>query len=78
MLHDAGIVQASARNVYVVPVTGMVDPGMAAFIKRTLAAHADDPDPLFVFEIDTNGGRVDSALQIVDTLLSAPEGAVNS
>jgi membrane-bound serine protease (ClpP class) len=74
MLHDVDIVQASTRNVYIVPVSGMVDPGMAAFIKRTIEAHANDPDPLFILELDTNGGRVDSALQIVDTLLSVPEG----
>ena len=47
---------------------------MAAFIKRTLETPTDEADALFVFEMDTFGGRVDSALQIVDTLLSAPEG----
>jgi len=52
----------------------MVDPGMAAFIKRALETSPDDPDPLFIIEMDTFGGRVDSALQIVDTLLSVPEG----
>ena len=74
LLQSVGLVQASARKVYVVPVSGTVDPGMAAFIKRALVVPADQPDPLFVLEIDTFGGRVDSALQIVDTLLSAPEG----
>ena len=74
MLQNEGIAQVSARKIYVVPVSGTVDPGMAAFIKRSLEAPSDDPDPLLVFELDTFGGRVDSALQIVDTLLSAPEG----
>ena len=74
MLQNEGIAQVSARKIYVVPVSGTVDPGMAAFIKRSLEAPSDDPDPLLVFELDTLGGRVDSALQIVDTLLSAPEG----
>jgi membrane-bound serine protease (ClpP class) len=40
----------------------------------SLAAPSGDPDPLLVFELDTFGGRVDSALQIVDLLLSVPEG----
>ncbi|MEE8540576.1 MAG: NfeD family protein [Desulfobacterales bacterium] len=66
--------QASTRKVYVIPVSGTVDPGMAAFIKRALETPTDEADSLFVFEIDTFGGRVDSALQIVDTLLSVPEG----
>jgi membrane-bound serine protease (ClpP class) len=74
MLQNEGIAQVSARKIYVVPVSGTVDPGMAAFIKRALGVPTDDPDPYFVFEMDTFGGRVDSALQIVDTLLSAPEG----
>jgi membrane-bound serine protease (ClpP class) len=74
MLQNEGIAQVSARKIYVVPVSGTVDPGMAAFIKRSLEALSDDSDPLLVFELDTFGGRVDSALQIVDTLLSAPEG----
>ena len=66
--------QVSARNIYVVPVSGTVDPGMAAFIKRSIEAPSSDPDSLLVFEVDSFGGRVDSALQIVDTILSAPEG----
>jgi len=74
MLQKEGIAQVSARKIYVVPVSGTVDPGMAAFIKRSLEAPSDDPDPLLVFELDTFGGRVDSALHIVDSLLSAPEG----
>ena len=74
MLQNSCLAQASGREVYLVNISGTVDPGMAAFIKRALEVSADDPDPLFVFEMDTFGGRVDSALQIVDTLLSVPEG----
>ena len=74
MLANVRPAQASSRKVYVIPVSGTVDPGMAAFIKRTLETPTDEADALFVFEMDTFGGRVDSALQIVDTLLSAPEG----
>jgi len=66
--------QGSARNIYIVPVSGTVDPGMAAFIKRSIETPLSDPDSLLVFEVDSFGGRVDSALQIVDTILSAPEG----
>ncbi|NQT70719.1 MAG: serine protease [Desulfobacteraceae bacterium] len=74
VLNNAGLAHASVRKIYVVPVSGMVDPGMAAFIKRALETPPDDQDPLFIIEMDTFGGRVDSALQIVDTLLSVPEG----
>jgi len=74
VLNNAGLVHASVRKIYVVPVSGMVDPGMAAFIKRALETPPNDQDPLFIIEMDTFGGRVDSALQIVDTLLSVPQG----
>ncbi len=73
MLHHAGIARASINRVYVVPVSGTVDPGMAAFIKRAVDARSDHPEALFVLELDTFGGRVDSALEIVDTLLSVPK-----
>jgi len=66
--------QASAQKVFVIPVTGTVDPGMSAFIKRALERSSDSRESIFVIEIDTFGGRVDSALQIVDTLLSVSEG----
>ncbi len=66
--------RASAKKVYVIPVSGTVDPGMAAFIKRALVVPKDDPNPLFIIELDTFGGRVDAALQIVDTLTSVPKG----
>ena len=72
-LTGASSAQESARKIYVVPVSGTVDPGMAAFIKRSIEAPSSDPEALLVFEVDSFGGRVDSALQIVDTILSVPE-----
>jgi membrane-bound serine protease (ClpP class) len=61
------------QKVYVISVSGNVEPGMAAFLKRALSS-ADTPDPLFVLELDTFGGRVDSALLITDTLLNVTKG----
>ncbi|MDM8555271.1 NfeD family protein [Desulfococcaceae bacterium HSG7] len=63
----------SKQKVYVISVSGNVEPGMAAFLKRALAS-ADTPDPLFVLELDTFGGRVDSALMITNTLLNVSKG----
>ncbi len=73
-LKSESIAQVSSSVIYVVPISGTVDPGMAAFIKRSLEATSSDPDSLLILELDTFGGRVDSALQIVDTLLSVPKG----
>jgi membrane-bound serine protease (ClpP class) len=63
-------------KVYVIPVSGEVDPGMAAFIKRTMIQYGQDPSALLVLEMDTFGGRVDSALEIVDHLTNLPKTQV--
>ncbi len=65
---------SSERNVFIIPVTGEVGPGMSAFIDRAIKEADQSPDSIFVLEMDTFGGRVDSALQIVETLLNAPQG----
>jgi membrane-bound serine protease (ClpP class) len=74
MLNNFGTAKASIGKVVVIPLAGTVDPGMAAYIKRALSTAASEPESLYIIEMDTFGGRVDSALQIVDTLLAAPEG----
>jgi len=66
------------RRVYLIPVSGEVDPGMAAFLKRNLTQHAKNPNDLVVIEMDTFGGRVDSALEIVDHLTTIPRSRVVS
>ncbi|MGV1099370.1 NfeD family protein [Thiovibrio sp. JS02] len=60
-----------ARPVYLIPVSGDVEPGMAAYIERCLAESRNNDKALIVLELDTFGGRVDSALAIVDILLAA-------
>lgn len=60
-------------DIYVIPVTGTVEPGMAAYVKRALRDIRNDPDAVFVFKMDTFGGRVDAALDIVDTISGLPE-----
>jgi membrane-bound serine protease (ClpP class) len=60
------------QNVYVIPVSGTVEPGMAAYIKRALKEIEDTSNAVIVFKMDTFGGRVDSALDIVDTISNIP------
>lgn len=62
------------RNVIIIPVSGNVDPALAAYIGRALRDYPSDPNTLLILEMDTFGGRVDAALQIVDTLSSLPVG----
>lgn len=61
----------AARTVYVIPVSGEVDPGLSAFIERA-CREVSDTHAMVVFEIDTYGGRVDSAFEIVDEILRLP------
>ena len=61
-------------TVYVIGVAGDVEPGMAAFVSRAFRDTAEAKDAIFVMEIDTFGGRVDSALRIVDSLLDEAPG----
>lgn len=60
----------SPSKIYAVTISGDVDPGMAAFLKRALADIPDTEGTLIVVEMDTFGGRVDSALEMVDTLIN--------
>ncbi len=62
------------QKVYVIPVTGTVEPGMAAYVKRALEEIKNETDAVFVFKMDTFGGRVDAALDIVDTISNVPKG----
>jgi membrane-bound serine protease (ClpP class) len=52
----------------VIPVNGDVEPAMAAYIERAVQEAGTDSEAIIVLEIDTFGGRVDSALKIVDTM----------
>ena len=65
---------AVQRTVVVIPVEGDVDPTMAAFLSRALREAQQYPDPLIILEMDTFGGRVDAAFQIVDTILNVQKG----
>jgi len=55
-------------KVYIIPVCGDIEPGIAAFIERSLSI-SDNNNDIFILELDTFGGRVDSALKIVDSLM---------
>jgi membrane-bound serine protease (ClpP class) len=50
--------------VYVVPIHGNIEPAMTALIRRHVTTALDKGAGVIIFDIDTFGGRVDSALQI--------------
>src|SRR5687768_18087467 len=63
--------QTERPLVYVAPVEGIIDLGLAPFVQRVLDEAAAAGAAAVVLEINTFGGRVDAAVQIRDALLSA-------
>jgi membrane-bound serine protease (ClpP class) len=57
--------------VYVAPVEGMIDLGLAPFVDRVLREATDAGAAAVILEINTFGGRVDAAVVIRDALLNA-------
>ena len=58
------------RRAFVIPVSGTVDHGMAAFIGRAVSEAAKHDNVLIILDIDTYGGQVDAAFNIVDSITS--------
>lgn len=58
----------SGKIVYVIPVEREVERGLEAFLTRTTEEAAEAGADHIIFEIDTPGGRVDSAGQIASLL----------
>lgn len=67
-------VKDDKQNVIVISISGNVNPSMAAFIGRAIQNREEYKDPLFIFEMDTFGGRLDAAYNIVDTLSNISNG----
>jgi len=57
--------------VYVVPIEGVIDLGLAPFVARVLREAEQAGAAAVILEIDTFGGRVDAAVQIRDALLNS-------
>ena len=57
--------------VYVAPIDGVIDLGLAPFVTRVLDEATQAGAVAVVLQINTFGGRVDAAVQIRDALLGA-------
>ena len=56
------------HTVYRVPVTGVIELGLAPYIERNVSEAAAAGASAIVLDIDTPGGRVDAAERIADAL----------
>jgi len=63
-------IYAQNQNVYIIPIKGTIELGLASFVERSIREHPNAK--AFIFEIDTFGGRVDAAIKIRDTILATP------
>jgi membrane-bound serine protease (ClpP class) len=51
-------------QIYVIPIKGEIDRSLKVFVRRSIEKALSDNVQHLIFEIDTFGGRVDSALQL--------------
>jgi membrane-bound serine protease (ClpP class) len=65
------LARAAPAVVYVAPIEGVIDLGLAPFVDRVLADATEAKADAVVLEINTFGGRVDAAVLIRDALLRA-------
>jgi membrane-bound serine protease (ClpP class) len=63
---------ASRPVVHVIAIDGVIDLGLAPYVRRVIAQAAAEDAAAVVLRINTFGGRVDAAVQIRDALLGSP------
>ena len=63
--------KAASGSVYRIPVTGVIELGLAPFIARSIKEAEKAGARAIVLDIETPGGRVDAAQQIVNALKEA-------
>lgn len=68
----AGSLNAQSGGVHRIPVTGVVELGLAPFIERSLEEAAEAGARAVVLDMDTPGGRIDAAERIADALSDSP------
>ncbi|WP_331721978.1 NfeD family protein [Alkalithermobacter paradoxus] len=59
------------KSAYVVNIKGEINPGTYYYVRNSIEKAQNEDADLIVFEIDTMGGRVDSAVNISDAIVSA-------
>ena len=62
---------APSGSVFVVPIEGMIDNGLARYISRAVKDAEENGAGIIIFDIDTFGGLVDAADEIRKSILNA-------
>jgi membrane-bound serine protease (ClpP class) len=61
----------TGRDVYVVPIRGVIDLGLSSFVRRVVREAREKEAQCIILELETFGGRVDAATEIRDTLFES-------
>ena len=69
---ERSVAQAARPVVYVMPIDGMIDLGLAPFLARTIREAQQAGAAAVLLDINTFGGRVDAAVAMRDALVNAP------
>ena len=67
----SALAQEKRPVVYVAPIEGIIDLGLAPFVQRVLDEAEATGAAAVILDINTFGGRVDAAVQVRDALLNA-------
>lgn len=70
-LAPAGRAQRSGEAVYRIPITGVIELGLAPFVERSLKEAAAQGAAAAVLDIETPGGRIDAAQRIANAVADA-------
>ncbi|MDI3540626.1 MAG: hypothetical protein PWP66_164 [Thermosediminibacterales bacterium] len=62
-------IKTLSGDIYVIPVKGVVDPGLARFIERSIREANTERASAIVFEINTPGGLIDAAIDISEMIM---------
>ncbi|MDR0526126.1 MAG: nodulation protein NfeD [Spirochaetaceae bacterium] len=64
------VIALADSKSWLIPIQGDIEPAMTAFVRRETQKALADKAEVLIFEIDTFGGRVDSALQITSFIMA--------
>jgi membrane-bound serine protease (ClpP class) len=59
------------RDVYVIPIRGVIDLGLSSFVRRVVQEAKEKEAQCIILELETFGGRVDAATEIRDALFES-------
>ncbi len=65
--------ETEAPQVYVIPVEGMIERGLLYVLRRSIAEAVEHDAKAIILDMDTPGGRVDAAEDIIRLLIDVPD-----